>query len=395
MIASPHAAKNEPSLAQWVQRLSLSSLQKALKAAADPSILSLSLGLPDPALFPVTALAEASARVSAANPNVLQYTLPSEELKDHICRHMRSRGVECSTGNIFLTVGAQEGLSLLARLLLDPGASIFEEEFSYPAFQQTVEPYSPNVIAIPSSSSTGIDVDALAQALEYGPRPALVYLMTDGHNPLGATVPIENRERLAGLAREFRVPIIEDDPYGSLCYEGNGIPPLRALERDWVYYVGSFSKILAPSLRIGWLVVPHELIQPLSIVKEACNLNLSTFAQWIVSEYLETDPLPLHIQALRTEYGSRRDAMETALRATFPGYCRWHTPTTGVFFWIDLPETINATELLRTAIECERVAFIPAEAFSRGRHLNGMRLNFSRCTPNRIEEAVARIASLL
>jgi 2-aminoadipate transaminase len=382
-------------IAQWARRLSLSPLQKALAAAADPTILSLSLGLPDPSLFPAAAFAEASAQVLADNRNALQYTLPCDKLKVQICQHMVHRGVNCTTDSIFLTVGAQQGLSLLARLLLDTGALVLEEEFSYTAFQQAIEPYSPQVISIPSSGGSGIDVDTLADVLARGLRPAFLYLMADGHNPLGLTVPVKNRQRLARLAREFRVPIIEDDPYGCLCYDGKSIPPIRAMESDWVYYVGSFSKLLAPSLRVGWLIVPPALIQPLSIIKEACDLNLSTFAQWLVAAYLETGALPAHIDVLRAEYGSRRNAMDMALRAAVPSSCRWEVPISGVFFWIDLPELVNATELLQRAIDRERVSFVPAEAFSRGRHLNGMRLNFSRCSSGEISEAIFRLANVL
>jgi 2-aminoadipate transaminase len=380
-------------VAQWARDIRISPLQRALAAAADPTVLSLSLGLPDPAFFPMEAFRESAARVLGSNRNSLQYSLPCDALKVQICKHMADRGVNCFPDNVFLTSGAQQGLSLLARLLIDPGACVLEEEYSYTAFQQAIEPYTPNVIQIPSGTGEGIDVDALDSVLRRGGRPAFLYLMTDGHNPLGATVPLENRKRLASLAAEFGIPVVEDDPYGSLSYERE-LPPLRAFESNWVYYVGSLSKLLAPSLRIGWLIVPAPLGRLLSIIKEASDLNLSTLSQWIAADYLESGALPEHIRLLRTNYGIRRSAMDAAMRRFFPAQCHWSVPDSGVFYWVNLPEWLDASELLPVAIQ-NRVAFLPAEAFSRGKHRNGIRLNFSRCSPDEITEGICRLGTVL
>lgn len=370
-------------------------MQKALADSADPEILSLSLGLPDPSLFPSADLTEAASRVLKDNRQSLQYRLPPETLKAEICRHMAARGVECSPDQVLITNGAQQGLSLLVRLLLDPGADIFEEEFSYTAFQQIVDPFAPRITTIPSNSNSGIDVDALEESLARGLRPAFLYMMADGHNPLAVTVPRDNRQRIADLAREFHVPVIEDDPYGCLQYSAGGIPPIRAFESDWVYYVGSFSKLLAPALRVGWVVVPRSLIPPLSVVKEAADINTGTFAQWVVAEYLATGALTSHTQELCREYGMRRNAMHQALEMSLPDHCAWRVPPNGVFFWIDLPASLNATELLPIALREEKVAFLPAEAFSRGTRTNGMRLNFSRCDAVQITEACRRLGRVV
>lgn len=340
-------------------------------------------------------LAEAAARVFASNRYTFQYALPSPKLKLAICRLMLDRGVECSPEQVFLTSGAQQGLSLLARLLLDPGAMVFEEALSYPGFQQSIDSYSPSVVTIPTRSTSGIDVDSLEQQLASGKRPALVYLMADGHNPLGVTMPFSNRQRLANLAREFRVPVIEDDPYGFLQYDGKGIPPIRALESEWIYYVGSFSKLLAPALRVGWLIVPVALIQTLGTIKEAADINMNTFTQWVVAEFLEMGGLPAHLAHVCQEYDIRRRAMQSALLTEFPEHCSWQMPGTGVFFWIDLPQSLNASDILQIALDREHVAFLPAEAFSRGKRSNGMRLNFSGCNTKLINEGVRRIATAM
>jgi len=366
-----------------------------LAGAADPEVLSLSLGLPDPELFPVDAFAEASARALGRHRNVLQYGLPCERLKRQICAHMAQRGVDCSPDRIFLTGGAQQGMHLLAGLLLDRRSAVLEEELTYPGFQQAIDRYDPDIITIPCTTREGLVVEAVERAFARVPRPALLYIMTDGHNPLGVSLDLEKRRRLALLAREYHVPICEDDAYGFLCYEEARLPPVRAAEDEWVYYIGSFAKVLAPSLRVGWLVVPPDLMRPLSVLKEAWDINTSSYTQWMLAEYLDTGALPAHIQSLCVAYRAKRDAMHAALCAAMPPGCRWTLPSNGVFVWIDLPDGVDASALLNEAIQRERVAFLPAEAFSRGRRRNGMRLNFSHCTIAEIAEAVARIGRML
>ncbi len=382
-------------LASWAQMTRESPLQVALARAASPEILSLSLGLPDPGLFPTALLGEATARVLGSNNCVLQYSLPLQKLKLAVCRLMADRGVECSPDQIFLTMGAQQGLSLLMRLLLDPGATVLEETFSYTGFQQAAEPYLPKVITIPSDVNVGIDLDALEEILSSDVRPALLYVMADGHNPLGTSMPIANRERLAYLAREYRLPVVEDDPYGFLEYDGTPLPPIRKWEQNWVYYVGSFSKLLAPALRVGWLVVPSALMSTLAVIKEGSDINTNSLAQWIVAEFLEMGLLAPHLGCLRREYGARRTAMNTALFAEVRAWCRWRSPSAGIFFWVELPPGMIAADVLKQALELERVAFLPSEAFSRGRRTDGIRLNFSRCNPELITDGVRRIGRVI
>jgi 2-aminoadipate transaminase len=205
------------------------------------------------------------------------------------------------------------------------------------------------------------------------------------------------RARLVELAEQYGVPIIEDDAYGFLCYE-NLLPPLRALSKRWVFYVGSFSKILAPALRAGWLVVPEELILPLSVIKEATDIDAAPFSQRIVNAYLDTGQLPGQIDILRTQYGLRRDVMMRALAENFPDAARWTKPDCGFFAWVELPPVVDVDELFRRAIEDEHVAFIPGHAFSVNKKRWGtssIRLNFSHPTTAQIEEGVPRLARVL
>lgn len=219
--------------------------------------------------------------------------------------------------------------------------------------------------------------------------------MADGHNPLGATMPLYHRRRIAQLAQEFRLPLIEDDPYGFLNYEGPLLPPIRSFNPEWVFYIGSFSKLLSPGLRVGWVVVPRKLIPTLEFIKEAADINTCTVSQGIVAEFLAMDQLRPHLGNLIEEYGSRCRGMATELRSASLRGCQWKMPRSGAFFWIELPSGVKSGELLQRACESERVSFLPAEAFSRGRRSDGMRLNFTRNKPRLNAEAVRRLAKVV
>lgn len=385
-------------LAGWTRAIKRSELQLMLAATARPGVISLALGLPAAELFPTQKYAQLAARVMSEDARALQYGPPFRPLKTQIVNLMARRGVACSEEQIFLTSGAQQGLNLLTRLLLDDGGPVMLEELSYSGFQQVIEPFQPDYLTVTTDRATGIDVDEVEFCLRRGAHPRLIYTVTDGHNPLGVSISPAKRARLVELAQEYCVPIIEDDPYGFLSYEKVAEPPLRAHDEKHVFYVGSFSKIMAPALRVGWLVVPPSLISKLSVIKEASDIDTSTFSQRVISAYLDSGELDGHLQMLRREYRVRRDSMLRALRENFPSWASWNEPQSGVFIWVELPEEVDTGELLKIAIEEEDVAFIPGYAFDvkGGRTAaNAMRLNFSSCAPALIEEGIARLSRVL
>lgn|GEM_PF-31305 len=387
-----------PALAAWAKNISRSALQEMLSALARPGIISFALGLPAPELFPTAAFAQLAERVLATEARALQYSPHLQPLRRCVVELMKQRGVSCREEQVFLTAGAQQGMSLLARLLLDNGGRVITENFIYLGFQQVLEPFRPEILTVETSPETGMDVDAVERLLRLPHRPAFIYAITDGHNPVSVNLHRDKRERLVELAERYHVPIIEDDAYGFLNYGESASPPLRALSEQWVFYVGSFSKILAPALRAGWVVVPAELIEPLSIVKESADIDTATFTQRLVNAYLEDGQLPAHLADLRAEYKLRRDTMARALAEHFPAEARWRLPQSGFFFWVELPAAVDLDRLLRFAIEQEQVAFIPGRAFSvagAGGQTQAMRLNFSNSPPERIEEGVARLARVL
>jgi 2-aminoadipate transaminase len=369
-----------------------------LVSASGPGIISFALGLPAEELFPVADYARAVASVFSSGAKALQYSPHFQPLKSHVVELMKLRGVVCREEQVFLTAGAQQGMSLLARLLLETGGKVVTEEIIYTGFQQLLEPFQPEILTVPTDLETGMDVDAVEVILKGGTRPAFIYAIPDGHNPLGVNMLMSKREQLVELACEYGVPIVEDDAYGFLYYEDTSRPPMRALDDEFVLYVGSFSKILAPALRVGWIIAPEKLMRPLSVIKEASDIDTATLTQRVISAYLDSGNLYPHLANLRREYCSRRDAMHEALLAYFPSEARWSKPESGAFIWVELPDSTDERVLLEYALQQEKVAFIPGHAFNVERHRNrthSLRLNFTHCATDIIEQGVARLARAL
>ena len=391
-------AAKEMVLADWAHEARRSTIQDMLAVTAQPDILSFALGLPAPELFPTETYTQVAMQVLASESRALQYGPPWQPLKAHIVALMAQRNVICREEQVFLTTGAQQGMSLLARLLLNPLGTVLLEETIYSGIQQAIEPFQPTLLTVPTDRETGMDVDAVASLLERQAPPAFIYAISDGHNPLGTCMSLEKRRRLVELARHYHVPIIEDDAYGLLWYDQVAIPPMRALEEGWVFYLGSFSKILAPALRVGWIIAPEALLPKLSALKEASDIDTATFSQRTIAAYLAAGHLPNHLTELRQAYSTRRDSMLSALRSYFPRETKWHRPSSGMFVWVELPHEVDTAEILKVAVERERVAFLPGHAFDvdgSRRAAHCMRLNFSNCRAERIEEGIARLARVL
>ncbi|MCP4656373.1 MAG: PLP-dependent aminotransferase family protein [bacterium] len=386
------------SLSRAARRIEQPKLRQLHAIADGRKTLSFALGMPAHDLFPAQALAECSHELLLTRAKALQYGLPSAALKEQIVTLMAQRGVTCRSEQIFLTTGAQQGLNLVPRLLLDPGGQVLVEEIVYEGFQAVLKGFEPELLSVPTCGETGPDLDAVEAFLTDGARPALMYVITDGHNPLGTSLSLEKRRRLVELARRFEVPILEDDAYGFLSYEQEPPPPLRSMEEDWVLYLGSFSKIIAPSLRVGWLVVPEQVVTRLSALKHVIDTDTSGLSQHIISKFLETGALPDHVQRLRREYKRRRDTMHGALDQHFPDTVRWNRPGSGLFVWLELPRNVDAEEILGDAVESEAVVFSPGRIFALGggRHADHcIRLSFATCTCEEIEEGVTRLSRVV
>lgn len=397
LATTPTIELPRPRLAEWTRAMQRSVLRQMLAVVSQPGILSFAGGLPAPDLFPTADYAAALSRVLQTDPGALQYGPPFLPLKQHIVRLMAERGVECAVEQVFLTTGAQQALDVLTRLLLDTSGQVMLEEMIYTGIRQAVAPCRAEILSVGTDLQSGIEVDEVIEHLENGARPAFLYVIPDAHNPLGVSLSEEKRGRLAEVAAAYNLSIIEDDPYGFLSYDGRCLPPLRAHNRDQVFYVGSFSKIMAPALRLGWLIAPESLMPKLTVIKEAGDLESSALTQRAVSAYLDDGHLPAHLDRLQAEYRTRRDTMLTAMARHFPSNVTWTLPRAGMFIWATLPQHVDAAALLETAIERERVAFIPGHAFAHpsAPARNHMRLNFSNCCLADIEDGIERLGRVL
>lgn len=384
-----------PPLAAWTTRIQRSTLEEMLVETARPEVLSLALGLPAAELFPREAMGRALAELIADDPRALQYGPPRDDLRRFVVELMRERGVECRIEQVFLTAGAQQGMSLLARLLLEPDAPVLLEAQCYTGFQQALAPHTARILPVGSDPSTGIDLEQLEARLRSADRPALVYTMSDGSNPTGASIPLAARQRVVELARTFRVPILEDDAYGLLSYDARQVPALRAFDPDWVIHLGSFSKTLAPALRTGWVIVPERFAAALGSLKESSDINTATLGQRVVARFVAQGSFQPHLAQLRAAYRERRDALLDALRAHFPAGAVWTTPRAGFFVWVSLPGGLDTVALLGRALREENVAFVPGSAFAVPGVTparSALRLNFSFSPPEVLREAIARLA---
>lgn len=374
-----------------------SVLRQMIAVVSRPDILSFAGGLPAPELFPTAQYAQALADVLGHDQRALQYAPPYPRLKKHVVDLMAQRGVSCGEEQVFLTTGAQQALTVLTSLLLNPGGQVMLEERVYTGIQQVVAPYRPEILPIPTDLITGLDTGVVEDYLRRGHRPAFIYVIPDAHNPLGVSLSPAGREHLVSLAEDYGLPIVEDDPYGLLTYDYMPPLPLRAINDNWVFYTGSFSKILAPALRLGWLVAPEALLPKLTVIKEACDLECSGLTQRAVAAFMDAGHLPDHLNRLRNTYRERRDTMLAALNEQLAEIAHWTIPAGGMFIWLELPSHFDTGELLQRAIEQEKVAFIPGNAFALpGRDAtNCLRLNFSNATPAAIQDGIARLARVI
>ena len=396
-IPSSNPTGPEIVLADWARTLERSLLRQLVALVSRPGILSFAGGLPAPELFPQQAYADALVQVLRHDRRALQYGPPYPPLQEHIVALMAQRGVTCRPEQVFITTGAQQALNVLTRLLLNPGGPVILEKIVYTGMQQALAPLQPEILSVATDLVTGIDLEGVAALLAHGRHPAFIYAIPEAHNPLGVSIDAAAREKLVALARRHGVPIVEDDPYGFLVYEDELLPPLKALDEAWVFYVGSFSKIIAPALRLGWIVAPQALLPRLTVVKEADDLETSALTQRAVATFLEAGHLPAHLQRLRSAYRARRDAMLQALAKHFPTEAHWTRPRAGMFIWVTLPPHVDTQALLEVAVREEQVAFVPGAAFARPASVAGhcLRLNFSNASVEEIADGIMRLGHLV
>ncbi|MFN8374876.1 MAG: PLP-dependent aminotransferase family protein [Anaerolineae bacterium] len=324
----------------------------------------------------------------------LQYSPQMVPLREWIASYMNRRGVQCDADDVFITSGNQQGLSLLSRLLLNRDDSAVIEEITFTGIQQVTAGRGAHVLTVPTDLQTGVDLDALEDAFRAQPRLAI--LIPDFHNPLGVSLSADKRREVAALAARYGVALVEDDPYSPLRFAGETLPPIKAYdEAGVVFYLGSFSKMLAPAMRLGWMVAPRALMPKITVLRESLDLESSTLIQRAVCEFVTQGLLEPHLQQLNAVNRERCAAMMDALNEHFSDMAHWTQPEGGLFVWLTLPETIDTWALFEQAV-ARQVVYIPGSAFAvEGGYHNTMRLNFSNVSPAHIHEGVKRLAEVI
>lgn len=384
--------------AQRMGTMRRSAVRDLFGAASRPDIISLSGGMPEVSRVPAHAVADA-AHYAVVHEGACALQYGSSEgrlgLRDTIVGLMAESGVRLRADDLIVTAGAQQALDLLAKVFLDPGDTVITEGPTYLGALQAFSAYQPDVRCIPMDDS-GMRVDLLEEELQrVGVRGAkFIYTIPNFQNPGGVTLSADRRRRVLELSREYDIPVIEDDPYGRLRFEGGHIKPLRALD-DEVIYLGTFSKVFAPGLRLGWVAAPRPVLVKILLAKQAADLCGSAFAQVTAERYFIGTRWRRVLQGLTRTYAERRDAMLAALEEHFPAEARWTRPEGGFFVWVELPKFLDTDAMLAEAVE-HGVTFVPGDAFfPDGRGRNCMRLAFCYAEPDRIKEGVRRLAEVL
>lgn len=376
-------------------RMKSSVIRELLKFTMQPDVISFAGGLPAPAAFPVRDFQDACAWVLSHEPELaLQYgtTEGYPPLKEYLIEAMAKYNLPAAQSNLLFTNGSQQALDLLGKVFLDAGDKIIVGLPTYLGAIQAWNVYGPNYLGV-REEADGICLDDVQRVLETQSGVKFIYVLPNFHNPAGTTMSYAKRVRLVELAAKHGVFIIEDDPYGELRYEGEDIIPICALHKENTIYLSTFSKTLAPGLRLGWIVAPERVIARLINAKQGADLNTSTLVQLIAYDICQRGLIRAHVRKVRKLYHERRDVMLAAMEDQFPHEVTWTRPQGGLFLWACMPESIDADELLKVAVE-EKVAFVPGHAFyppgfSEGRSC--MRLNFSYSAPAVTREGIGRL----
>ena len=380
-------------LARRAERMNPSVIREILKITEQPGIVSLAGGLPSPDTFPVQAMRDASERVLRDTPHeALQYAASEGfgPLREWVAGELASQGLKVDATQVLITTGSQQGLDLVGKILIDAGSRVAVESPTYLGALQAFNPYEPEFVALPCD-----DDGPLPDELGVATGARFLYALPNFQNPSGRCMSEARRAAVVAAAQAIQLPIVEDNPYGDLWFDA---APPRSLASRWhddVVYLGSFSKVLAPGLRLGYVVAPKPLLPKLLQAKQAADLHTPGFNQRVVFEVIRNGFLREHVPAIRARYKAQRDAMRLALEAHMPPGCHWLVPSGGMFFWVELPAGIDATALLSKAV-ARGMAYVPGAAFyaANPQH-NTLRLSFVTVSPERIAQGIRALAETL
>ena len=380
-------------LARRAARMNPSVIREILKVTERPGIISLAGGLPAPESFPVEAMRAAAEKVLRDTPReALQYAASEgyAPLREWVAAHLSAQGLPVDAGQVLITTGSQQGLDLVGKVLLDAGSGVAVEAPTYLGALQAFAPYEPETISLPCD-----DDGPLPDALPRAQGARFLYLLPNFQNPSGRCMSAARRLQVADAAAAMSLPIVEDNPYGDLWFDAEPPPPLAGRHPASSIYLGSFSKVLAPGLRLGYLIAPPQVFPKLLQAKQAADLHTPGFNQRVVHEVIRDGFLRTHVPTIRARYKAQRDAMRAALERHLGGLCRWQVPSGGMFFWLELPAQVDAMALLPHAVE-RGMAFVPGAPFyAEHPKKNTLRLSFVTVSPEQIERGIALLAQTL
>jgi len=376
------------------QQLQSSFIREILKITQRPEIISFAGGLPSPATFPVEHMKAAFDKVLSENgKTALQYG-PTDgylPLREWIANSLSTAACKIAPEQVLMTSGSQQALDLLGKVLIDEGSRVLVETPSYLGALQAFSLYRPEFKSV-ATDEHGLVPSSIEPVAE-GAR--MLYALPNFQNPTGRSLSVERRFELVETCARLGIPLIEDDPYGALSYKGEPFPKMLNMNPDGVIYMGSFSKVLTPGIRLGYVVAPLALVRRLELAKQAADLHTAQLTQMVVYEVIKDGFLDTHIPQIRTLYASQCQAMLDAMDATFPKGVTWTRPEGGMFIWVTLPKNIDAMKLLDQAIAA-KVAFVPGAPFyANEAETNTLRLSFVTVPPERIREGVAVLAKLI
>jgi len=373
-----------------------SFVREILKVAANPQVISFAGGLPNPSSFPVLEVQNATHKVlNDDGYNVLQYSntegyLP---LRQYIAERYFKKGVVVDPNEILITNGSQQGLDLIGKVLLNKNDDILMERPGYLGAIQAFSVFEPKFHTVPVVDD-GVDIDSLKEVIK-SHEPKLFYGVPNFQNPSGITYTAQNREIVANIFNEYNTIFIEDDPYGELRFMGQDVPSMKTYLGDNTILLGSFSKIVAPAMRLGWICARHEIMEKLIIAKQASDLHTNYFSQRVIHQYLIDNNIDNHIKKITELYKGQRNCMVSMIEKYFPQEVKSTKPEGGMFLWATLPEGFSSLELFDMAIK-QNVAFVPGDPFYiNEKGTNTMRLNYTSSTEEKIEEGIKRLSEAI
>lgn len=371
-------------------------IREILKLTQEQDVLSFAGGLPSPDSFPTDAIRPITDDLFRQyGTSMLQYATTEgyPPLREAIASWVRDRGIEATSDNVTILSGSQQGLDLICKAYVNPGDTVIVESPSYLAFLEMLKMFEARPIHV-ESDEEGMDPELLEDAIKKH-RPKLIYLIPTYRNPTGETISLERRQRIVDIAARYDVMIVEDDPYGCLRFEGDVLPAVRSFGYSGSIYLGSFSKIVAPGLRIGYAIADPQILRPLVIAKQGADIHSSNVSQMIIAEFFARDLLDKHIREISQVYASKRDTMLAAMEEHFPAEATMTRPNGGLFIWAMLPEGISTTNMLEQAVE-QGVAYIPGTPFhADGQGDHAMRLNFSNASHEELRIGIQRLAHVI